>query len=241
MYKTVLKMTAISAAFTIMLSGCTANEAPELENKVTIIGESQVTATEEPAGEPTGDNVPPSALKPTKPSDYDYPELPIGDAFAMLGELGNNTVHSTTTLGSLEKYIDEDSSGVPFNVTIGFDPTLVGNSLAVSFDYPDDSGKEDSIFAINDISEEENRNIAKWLLGHQIVLLSQLTGSIIPEVKDEYIEVVWTNGAYVDRYYYQDKVITKRERIDQGSGIKTIRTIEYGTEGEAAILLNAVN
>jgi hypothetical protein len=248
MNKTTLKLLAVSAATMIALSGCSTAPSEEIENSVNVIeGTEQTespTPTETQAGANSGGDQgqtqqPAPIATPTKPSDYAYPELPTDDAFAMLAELAKNTTHSTTTLGSLEKYTMVGQDGQRYNVTIGFDPTLGGNNLAVFHDYADDSDQEDIVFSINQL-EGENKNIAKWLLGHQVLVLAQSTGLVTAEIKNGYVEVVYNNSGIIDRYYHQDKVLVKRERIYPTDEPMTVRTIEYGKDGEVAELISQI-
>lgn len=247
MSKKIIKLTTLAIAGSIVLTGCSGNSIDNIENSISIIGENgetqQPTPSETQAGATNGETSsnqnPSQPAVPTKPSDYAYPELPSDDAFAMLSELAKNTTHSTTTLGSLEKYTMVGPDGKTYNVTIAFNPTIAGNNLAVFNDYADDSELEDVVFSINQL-EGENKNIAKWLLGHQVLVLAQSTGLVTAEIKDGFVEVIYNNSGIIDRYYHQDKVLVKRERIFPTDEPTTMRTIEYGKDGEVADLISQI-
>ncbi len=225
----------------LLVAGCSSTGLDGVENSVNIVGENGETQTPSPtetnasnSNNGTVDIAKPAV--PTKPSDFEYPELPTEDAFAMLKALATNTIHSTTTLGSLEKYTGTTQDGTVFNVTLAFDPTLTENNLAVFYDYPDGYEIADTTFSTGQL-EGENKNIAKWLFGHQVLILAQSTGSVTAEVRDGYIEVVYNNNGIVDNYFYEDKVLVKRERIYPTDDPVTIRTIEYKRDGEVAELI----
>ena len=239
MNKKTLKIASLAIVGAIALTGCAAQNIDDVENSVNITDGNQATQSPTATEQPNGGNAaqqPTQPANPTKPSDYAYPDLPTGDAFAMLAELAKNTTHSTTTLGSLEKYPMTAEDGTVYNVTIAFDPTIEGNNLAVFQDFPDGYEKKDSVISINQL-EGENKNIAKWLLGHQVVVLAQSTGLVTAEIKDGYIEVTYNSSGIVDKYYHQDKVIVKRERSYATGEPTTVRTIEYTRSGEVAELI----
>lgn len=246
MNKSLLKIATASVAIAFAISGCTTAPGEEIQNSVNIIeetGQSQSPdPTETQAGENNGENntatQQPAApvVNPTKPSDFNYPELPTDDALEMLMELAKNTRHSTTTLGALEKYTKVSADGTIYDVTIAFDPTIGGNNLAVLYDYPKESEQEDMVFSINQVADERYHNAAEWLLGHQTIVTAQLTGKITAEIKEGYIEVLVLANQVRAKYYHEDKVITRVETAKVGEP-ETIRTIEYKKDGEVAELI----
>lgn len=249
MSKKIIQITTLAIASSILLVGCTNSGLEDIENSVSIIGEDGNTQQPQPGEtQASGTNndigssnqTPAKPIVPTKPSDYNYPEITTSDPFEMLAELAKNTAHSSTTLGALEKYTAVTQDGTVYNVTLAFNPTIGGNNLAVSYDYPEGYTQEDVVFSINQVADEKYRNTAEWLLGHQTISTANLKGKLAAEIKDGYIEVTIIDNDIVARYYHKDNVLVKLETIFPTGEPSTIRTIEYKKDGEVAELIAQV-